>query len=290
MILKNKKISKTTKKSQKDPMAMKKIGVITGLRHRYKNRVLIELTLLCPAKCPFCYRKWDRSSKEVNLTKNDISKIIKYIENNSLINEVIISGGEPLIVPDLLNYVLKKISNLKQITVIRIHTRAPIMFPNLVSKKVLSSLSKIDKQALYVSVHVNHVDELSDVAINSIKKLRKAGAIMYSQTVFLKGVNDDVESLKNLFTKLLEIGVRPYNLYKCLFIQGMENFSISLEKEVEIMTKLKDEVSGLAFPPLIVGALGSGTKIPVPLNFWEFNKEFFKDFDGKITRICDIEN
>lgn len=276
-------------KVQRDPMLEKDIIVMKGLSRRCTNRVLIELTLSCPSKCEHCCRRWQAETNNFILEKKDIDQICKYIKDNSEINEVILSGGEPLSVPSVTIYALSQINKLEQITVIRVHTRIPVTHPELLSKEILAGFYKIKNKALYISIHVNHPDELSKKTIGAVRKIQKSGGIMYSQTVFLKGINDSVETLKKLFTRLLELGIRPYYIYRCLLIEGMEHLVVPFEKEVEIMTKLRNEISGLAFPFHIIGANKSGNKIPIPLDIWNFDKSNFTDFNGNILKIADTE-
>jgi lysine 2,3-aminomutase len=128
------------------------------------------------------------------------------------------------------------------------------------------------------------VQEISNGSIEVFKKFRKAGVILYSQTVFLKGINDSVEKLEKLFEKLLELGIRPYYIYRCDSVIGLEKFIVPFEKEKEIMTELRKRISGLACPTYVIDVpMGCG-KIPVPLNFWKDGKSFF-DFNNNLIEI-----
>lgn len=256
-----------------------KISPIKGLLQRYKDRVLIELTFKCPSNCVFCYRKWRRSQKGLNLTFEDIDKIVTYISNNKNIEEVIFSGGEPLLELNLLNYAMNNLSKLKHIKIFRIHTRAPVTKPNLVSNNFLKILKKKYRQTIYLSIHINSIKELSKDTKKAIKKIKNTGVILYSQSVFLKGVNDSVDNLKKLFLGLLNLGVRPYNIYHCNKIEGNEKYIVSIKKEIEIMTNLRKIISGLACPNLIIDIPGNANKIPVPTNFWKVDLSSVKDFD-----------
>lgn len=257
---------------------------VRGLIRRYKTRVLIELTLKCPMDCEFCFRKWKKEEKREDLTQKDIDKIVEYIANNKEITEVILSGGEPLMRLDLLDYAIKKLKVLDQIKIFRIHTRAVITAPLLVSKNFLKILERKYKQIIYLSVHVNHHKELNPKVEMAIEKIRKTGVILYSQSVFLKEINDSTEVLKKLFSRLVELGVRPYNIYQCNKIEGIEHFIVPLKEEVKIMTELRKEISGFACPTLIIDAPRSANKIPVPLDFWKSKKEF-TDFEGNLIEI-----
>jgi lysine 2,3-aminomutase len=271
--------------SFRDPLSEDQYEKTKGLVHKYKNRVLILLTLTCAAYCRFCTRRRKVSDIEKGvISKADIQKMLAYLFKNPEINEVIFSGGDPLTAPVILKYALKKFSRLPQIKIIRIGTRLPVSNPKLIAKDLLLAIKKI-KQPVYIGIHFEHPAELTKETILACEKLRKAGAILYSQSVFLKGVNDSYEILYELFTKLIQIGVRPYYLYRCDPVEGACHFRVDFKKEVAIATKLRKNLSGLAWPTYAIDAPEGNGKIPVPLDFWEFNKEKFKDFLGKEKRV-----
>ncbi|MDP2856124.1 MAG: KamA family radical SAM protein [bacterium] len=268
-----------------DPLFEDQYEKTKGLVHKYKNRVLILLTLTCAAYCRFCTRRRKVSDiKKGIIFQADIKKMLAYLFKNPEINEVIFSGGDPLASPAILKYALNKFSRLPQIKIIRIGTRAPVSNPKLITKDLLAIIKKI-KQPVYVGIHFEHPAELTKETILACQKLRKAGAILYSQSVFLKGVNDSYEILYELFTKLIQVGIRPYYLYRCDPVQGIGHFRVAFKKEVEIATKLRKNLSGLAWPTYAIDAVEGSGKIPVPLDFWEFNKERFKDFLGNKKKV-----
>lgn len=271
-----------------DPMCEMKAYIGTGVIQKFENRVVVELTLRCAKYCQFCYRKWKVGSKGVVLEKKDLKNIGEILKKNSRINEVIISGGDPLTEPNLLVYFLRLLEKIKTIKVIRIHTRLPIVKPELMSEKLLKQIFKY-KKPVYVSLHVNKADELNKKAIKAIVKLRRVGAILYSQSVMLSGINDSPIVLAALFEKLLSVGVKPYNIYHCNRVKGIEHFIVPLKREVEIMTELKSKISGLAFPTLIVDAPESAHKIPAPLSNWKCDLTEFRDFFGKSHFVREID-
>ena len=178
---------------------------------------------------------------------------------------------------------ITEMKKLAQIKVMRIHTRVPVSQPSLVDDQLLSVLKQL-KQPLYISVHFEHPDEITPATIKIIKRLRKAGAMILSQSVFLKGINDNFDTLKALFSRLPEIGVKPYYIFRCDPTQGVEHFIVPIQKEVEIMTQLKKELSGLACPTYVIDTPNGSGKIPVPLNFWQFDPHHFTDYlDDKQT-------
>lgn len=264
-----------------DPLIEEKFTPVKGLIHKYGNRALVLLTMSCAAYCRFCTRQRTVSEIEKGkITEADLEKIVEYVKKHPEIKEVIFSGGDPLMVPQTLIAALKKFSSLPQIKIIRIGTRVPVSEPSLVKDDLLSAFHKV-KQPLYVMIHFEHPAEITPETVAVIGKLRKAGAILFSQSVFLKGVNDKVEVLEELFSKLVEIGVKPYYIFRCDPVEGSESFWVKPEKEVEIATELRKRLTGLANPTYVIDTPDGSGKIPVPLNFWEFKLTSYKDFNGK---------
>lgn len=264
-----------------DPLMEDQFVKTRGLVHKYPNRVLIELTLSCASYCRFCTRRRMVSDiKKLMLTEKDIDNMYRYLKSRPDINEVVISGGDPFTVPATLKYALQRFDEVKSITIIRIHTRVPVSNPHLIRPAFYTVLKKI-KKPLYISIHFEHPDEITKPTVEVIKKLRACGATLLSQSVFLRGVNDNYEILYKLFRRLPELGISPYYIYRCDPVAGAEHFIVPFEKELEIMTKLRANLSGIACPTYVIDAPNGSGKIPVPLNFWEFNKDFFKDFLDK---------
>lgn len=265
-----------------DPLGEENITVSRGLMHRYENRVLLALTSKCATECPFCYRRWQRANncEFAMMSNKDIDEALIYIKQHKKVNEVVLSGGDPLMNVKALEYALKLFDKEPQIKVIRIHTRMPIVKPKMVTMKILTLFKRVKNSVLYISLHINSSNELSKETIKLIGKIRKTGAILFSQSVFLRGINDSVEALTDLFTKLLQLGVRPYNIYHCSTVNEAEHFIVPVEEEAKIMTEVKKRVSGLAFPTLIMDTPGTAGKIPVPLNFWKSDLSCFWDYEG----------
>lgn len=275
-----------TSSSYLDPLLEEKFTKTKGLVHKYPGRVLVTLTASCAAYCRFCTRR--RMVGDVQrgkLGKKDVDKMVGYLISNPSVNEVILSGGDPLTVPDLLIYAINKIKRLSQVKIIRIHTRIPVSNPRGVTPEILRAIESVDRQPVYFSVHFEHPDELTRPTIAAIIALRRAGAILLSQSVFLKGVNDSFETLSRLFTELAQLGVRPYYLYRCDPVKGAEHFMVPIAREIEIMTKLRSALSGIAYPNYVIDSPNGSGKIPVPLDFWRFEKEEFKDFEGKKIKV-----
>lgn len=271
--------------SFEDPLLEDQFEKTKGLIHKYENRALILLTLTCASYCRFCTRRRRVSDIEKGIiTKADIKNMSAYLLAHQEIKEIIFSGGDPFTVPKTLKYALKVFSKLPQIKIIRIGTRTPVSNPRLVSKGILSAIKK-SKKTIYVMIHFEHPDEISERTVKACLRLRKAGAILFSQSVFLKGINDSYEVLYKLFSRLIEIGVKPYYLYRCDPVKGIEHFRMSFEKEIEIATLLRKNLSGLASPLYVIDTPNGSGKVPVPLNFWDFNHEEFRDFKDEAKDV-----
>lgn len=271
--------------SFEDPLLEDQFEKTKGLIHKYENRALILLTLTCASYCRFCTRRRRVSDIEKGIiTKADIKNMLAYLSVHQEIKEIIFSGGDPFTTPKILKYALKVFSKLPQIKVIRIGTRTPVSNPSLVTRGILSAIKK-SKKTVYVMIHFEHPDEVSEKTVKACLKLRKAGAILFSQSVFLKGINDSYDVLYKLFSRLIEIGVKPYYLYRCDPVKGIEHFRVPFKKEIEIATLLRKNLSGLASPLYVIDTPNGSGKIPVPLNFWDFDCEKFRDFKDEVKNI-----
>jgi len=267
-----------------DPLMEEKFIKIRGLIYKYPKRVLIELNNICPVYCPFCTRKRKTFlEKKWQLSKKELRDILFFLRENEEIREVIISGGDPLMSPEELIFLVEEIDRLENIKIIRIHTRMPITAPKKIKNDIFNTFLNL-KKSIYLSIHCNLVEEISEESVEVFEKLKRVGVILYSQSVFLKEINDSVEKLEELFEKLLELGVRPYYIYRCDPVVGLKKFIVPLEKEREIMTELRKRISGLACPTYVIDApMGCG-KVPGPLNFWKNSKSFF-DFNNNLIEI-----
>lgn len=269
-----------------DPLNEKEHEVAPGLINKYKNRVLCLMTAECAAYCRFCTRRRLVSDIERGrINEQHIDGWVDYLADHPEVKEAILSGGDPFIVDDsLFSYALESLSSLESIKVLRIGTRAPVSDPSLINCGKLEAIARVE-QPVYVGVHFEHPAELTRRTILSLKDLARAGAILYSQSVFLKGVNDDYHILYELFTRLVEVGVRPYYIYRCDPVPGAMHFIVDFEKERQIMTRLRSELSGLACPTYVIDAPDGSGKVPVSLDYWDGDKTSFSDFTGKHHEI-----
>ncbi|MDO8683829.1 MAG: KamA family radical SAM protein [Armatimonadota bacterium] len=265
-----------------DPLLEEQCEPVRGLVHKYHNRVLCLLTAQCASYCRFCTRRRMVSDIEKGrMAHEDIDRWVEYLAERPEVTEVILSGGDPFVAPiELFTYALKTLSELPSIKVIRVGTRVVVSAPELLTEDKLDILRGV-RQPLYIGINFEHPDELTEATIEAVGKLRKAGAILYSQTVFLKNVNDDYDTLYALFTRLVEIGVRPYYIYRCDPVAGIDHFRVDFKKERAIMTRLRRNLSGLAYPTYVIDTPFGNGKVPVPLGFWDVDDFKYRDFQGE---------
>lgn len=265
-----------------DPLMEEEHTVTRGLVHKYGNRALVLLTMNCAAYCRFCTRR--RKVSDIGkgiISGRDLDKMVAYVKKHPEIKELVFSGGDPLTVPEVLKRALQKFSRLPQIKIIRVGTRLHVANPALVNKKVIDALKVVKGQPLYLMVHFEHPAEITAPTIAAIRRLQSVATMLLSQSVSLRGVNDNVETLYNLFSRLVEIGVKPYYFFRCDPVTGAEHFIVDFKKEVAMFTKLRARLSGLATPMYVIDAPGGAGKVPVPLDFWKFDKKSYRDFRGK---------
>lgn len=266
-----------------DPLNEEQFTVTRGLVHKYGNRALVLLTMNCAAYCRFCTRRRKVSdiAKGV-LTEKDLQNMVKYVRQHPEIKELIFSGGDPTTVPALLKRALQKFTKLPQIKIIRVASRLPASNPKLVNKQLINALRVVKKQPLYLMVHFEHPREITPASVEAIKRLQSVATMCLNQSVSLRGVNDNLDTLDELFSRLVEIGVKPYYHYRCDPVKGAEHFFVPFKKEVALMSRLRSRLSGLATPMYVIDAPNGAGKVPVALDYWQTDyKKGYKDFRGK---------
>lgn len=267
---------------ERDLLVEKKNTIVKGLINKFGNRAIILLSYTCAANCRFCERQ-DRVGVGLDsvgrLHEVEIRKAVEVIAQDPNIKEVIFSGGDPLTNVRGLELACNLLKEVEHVKILRIHTKLPMQRPDHVDLELLSRLVSA-KDTFYFSVHVNHPDELNEVTLPILSKIRKQGYVMISQSVFLKEVNDDVEVLEKLYSTLAENGIRPYYIYHCQEIPTTKRFVIGIEREVELMTQLREKLSGLAWPQHVVDLQGTTGKVIVPTNHWNTDLSQCRDYFG----------
>ena len=270
-----------------DPLKEEIYSPVPGLVHRYPDRALLLITDSCPTLCRHCTRR--RLTVKMERKNNihihiDINSAIKYISSHSGIRDVIVSGGDPLILPDqAIERILSSLRDIKHVEVIRIGTRVPVTLPQRVTPELCNMLRRY--HPIWINTHFNHPNEITTESSKACEMLADAGIPLGNQSVLLKGINDEVIVMKKLVQDLLKIRVRPYYLYQCDMVEGLSHFRTPLEKGVEIIEALQGFTSGLAVPTFIVDAPGMG-KIPISPQYIigrDGNQILLRNFEGKIS-------
>lgn len=246
-----------------------KFQPIPNLIHKYKNRVIITPTNKCACYCQFCTRQ--RLTYCDSKLHFDKQKILNYIQENPTINDVLITGGDPLMMEtNELITLIDSIECIANVKIIRIGTRIPITLPMRIDNELVHSLQKYNN--LYINIHVNHPLELTPESKKAILALANAGIPLGSQSVLLKGINDDFSTLKKLFEDLICIKVKPYYLYQCDKVKGCENYITSPQKGIVLINQLLHEVSGFALPKFVIDTPEAGKMILAPCNLEKFHE------------------
>jgi len=245
--------------------------------HRYPDRVLLLVSNECAMYCRFCTRKRKVGDDRKNPSMEDIKKGIQYVASHEDIRDVLISGGDPLLIPNnRLDEILGKLTEIEHLGLIRIGTRVPCVWPQKIieDKELIEVLRKhtprsLKNPQLYINTHFNHPKEITDESYQAIKILRELGIPIGNQTVLLKGVNDDTDVMRDLVHSLGTMGVRPYYLYYADLVEGTGHFRTAVSKGKEICRDLCGATTGFLRPVYVVDAQGGRGKVPVDLGYSE---------------------
>jgi EF-P beta-lysylation protein EpmB len=241
---------KKTKGYTADPLKEKTFNPLAGLLHKYESRVLINLISQCAINCRYCFRR-EFPYHENNPGKKGWNKIFDYIVQHPKINEVILSGADPLTAPDShLEEFGKTLLEIKQIKTLRIHTRLPIVLPNRITDSLLKWLLRYPLKKVMV-IHSNHQNEINDDVKQKLKLLKKADVLLLNHSVLLKNINDNSEVLMNLSRKLFSCGVLPYYLHLLDRVQGVSHFDVSIKTAKQIHKTLQEKLPGYLVPKLV---------------------------------------
>jgi len=245
---------------QPDPLHEASLSPVPGLIHRYPDRVVMLVSSRCPVYCRFCMRKRMVGLQESALDANTLEAALEYIENSAAIRDVVLSGGDPLMLDDeTLHYILSRLRKIGHVSLIRIGTRMPVTHPERITPQLCGMLKQF--HPLYINTHFNHPEEVSDAASRACSRLADAGIPLGNQTVLLKGVNDDVDTMRALMMKLLSIRVRPYYIHQLDLVRGTAHFRTSVEKGLEVVRGLRGHVSGMAVPHYVIDLPGGKGKV-----------------------------
>ncbi|MCM8757645.1 MAG: lysine 2,3-aminomutase [Candidatus Omnitrophica bacterium] len=268
-----------------DPCAEDRDMPTPGLVHRYPDRVLFLATEQCAMYCRHCTRRRRvGEDKEFQDIKSRLEKAIDYVKSNRKIRDVLISGGDPLVLEDdILEEIIKGFKSVPNVEFLRIGTRIPVSLPQRITPKLINMLKKYSP--IWMSLHFNHPKEITKRCKIACEMLADAGIPLGSQTVLLKGINDRPYIMKKLMHELLKIRVRPYYIYQCDPVKGTSHFRTPVAVGINIMEKLRGHTSGYAVPTYVIDGPGGGGKIPVAPNYiisQAKGKYVLRNYKGKI--------
>ena len=266
----------------KDPLNEINDSPVPNIVHRYPDRVLLLVTRQCAMYCRHCVRKRYVGEKDCRISEAELEKAFDYIEETREIRDVLISGGDPLSMDDgNLEEIIKRLRSIEHVEVIRIGTRIPVVLPMRITPGLLSMLKKY--HPVWMNVHFNHPRELTELSRKACADIADAGIPLGNQSVLLRNINDNAETMKKLLLELVKTRVRPYYIYQCDLCEGSEHFRTRVETGIEIIRKLTGNVSGFAIPRFVIDAPNGGGKIPV-------NPDFMISIDEEKVELLNYEN
>ncbi|MCC6581221.1 MAG: KamA family radical SAM protein [Phycisphaeraceae bacterium] len=272
-----------------DPLGEDGHSPVPGLVHRYPDRVLFLALDFCTTYCRYCTRSRVVGHGEITPNTAHLERMIDYIRQHSEIRDVLISGGDPLSLnDDKLDWILTRLREIPHLEFLRIGTKMPAVLPQRITPQLVKMLRK--HHPLWMSIHFTHPDECTPEAFRACARLADAGIPLGSQTVLLRGVNDDVETMKRLVHHLLMMRVRPYYLYQCDPISGSSHFRTSVSKGLEIIAGLRGFTTGYGVPSFVIDAPGGGGKIPLLPNYVvgrEGDDLVLRNFEGHVYHYPD---
>jgi lysine 2,3-aminomutase len=276
--------------SPEDPLHEDEDSPVPRLTHRYPDRVLFLISDRCPMYCRFCTRK-RMVGRASDITEKTIALGLEYIKSHTEIRDVLLSGGDPLMVSDeKLERIISSLRSIPHIEVIRIGTKSPCVLPSRITDDLCNMLKKY--HPIYLNTHFNHPREVTPEAKAACERLANAGIPVGCQTVLMKGVNDDPDIIRELMHKLLMMRVRPYYLYQADLTRGTNHFRTRVEVGLQIMQALRGHTTGFAVPQFVIDAPGGGGKIPLmPEYVVRFNEKeiVLRNFEGKQYRYPQVD-
>lgn len=245
-----------------DPLHEDADSPVEGITHRYPDRVLFLITDMCSVYCRHCTRRRFAGHKDAGVPRDRINAAIDYIRRTPEVRDVLLSGGDALLVSDdLIEYILKELRTIEHVEVIRFGSRTPVVLPQRITPEFVQMVSKY--HPVWLNTHFNHSKEITAESKAACERMANAGIPLGNQSVLLKGINDSVPVMKQLVHDLVRIRVRPYYIYQCDLSTGINHFRTPVSKGIEIIEGLRGHTSGYCVPTFVVDAPGGGGKIPV---------------------------
>lgn len=268
-----------------DPLHEDEDSPAPGLTHRYPDRVLLLITDQCSMYCRHCTRRRLAGETDGARSIEDIDKCIEYIRKTPQVRDVLLSGGDCLLVDDdVLEYIIKKLREIPHVEIVRMGSRTPVVMPMRITDKLVNMIKKY--HPIWLNTHFNHKKELTEEATVALAKLADAGIPLGNQSVLLRGVNDCQHIMRELVQALVKNRVRPYYIYQCDLSLGIEHFRTPVSKGIEIIEGLRGHTSGYAVPTFVVDAPGGGGKTPVMPQYvisQSPDKVILRNYEGVIT-------
>ena len=272
-----------------DPLNEDVDSPVEGLTHRYPDRVLFLITDQCSMYCRHCTRRRFAGQNDMGAPIERIDAAIEYIRKTPQVRDVLLSGGDALLVgDDRLEYVIKKLREIPHVEIIRIGSRVPVVMPQRITDDLVNMLKKY--HPIWLNTHFNHPNEITPESTEACRKLADAGIPLGNQSVLLRGINDCPHIMKDLVQKLVKIRVRPYYIYQCDLSMGIEHFRTKVSKGIEIIEALRGHTSGYAVPTFVVDAPGGGGKTPVMPQYvisQSPTKVVLRNYEGVITTYAE---
>ena len=273
-----------SKNEMVDPLGEDKNSPVSGLVHRYPDRVLLLVTDQCATYCRYCTRRRLVGSNERPITQGNFEEVLKYLRTHKKVRDVLLSGGDPLLLEnERLEEILSRLRMIPHIELLRIGTRVPVTLPQRITTGLIRMLKKY--HPLMISIHFTHPKEITEAVRRACNELADGGIPLGSQTVLLKGINDKPYVMKKLVQELLKIRVRPYYIYQCDLATGTEHFRTSVATGIQIIEKLRGHTTGYAIPTYVIDVPGGGGKIPVEPEYVVSKgkgKIVLRNYEGKV--------
>lgn len=277
---------------QIDPLSEDEDSPVPGLTHRYPDRVLFLITDMCSMYCRHCTRRRFAGQKDASAPRERIDRALEYIESATEVRDVLLSGGDALMVGDKnLEYILQRLRAIPHVEIVRIGSRAPVVLPQRITPELVQMLAKY--HPVWLNTHFNHPNEITEESKLACERLANAGIPLGNQSVLLRGINDCPNIMKKLVHELVKIRVRPYYIYVCDLSQGIRHFRTPVSKGIEIIEALRGHTSGYCVPTFVVDAPGGGGKIPVMPNYvisQSPRRVVLRNYEGVITTYTEPED
>ena len=268
-----------------DPLHEDEDSPTPGLTHRYPDRVLFLITDMCSMYCRHCTRRRFAGQTDAECGNDRIEKALEYIEKTPTVRDVLLSGGDALMVADKkLEYIISRLRAIPHVEIVRLGTRTPVVCPQRITPELCEMLKKY--HPIWLNTHFNHPNEITAESTRACEMLANAGIPLGNQSVLLRGVNDCVHVMKHLVQGLVKIRVRPYYIYQCDLSMGLEHFRTPVSKGIEIIEGLRGHTSGYCVPTFVVDAPGGGGKTPVMPQYvisQAPGRVVLRNFEGVIT-------